>query len=85
MSSTNQKQSDAELIQRRTNAWNKRPIISFEMFAKTSKEKKELAKAKKENKRVLSTYGGKYELRGIQRKLMNSNLNCKVSFTRVEL
>jgi hypothetical protein len=34
---------------------------------------------------VLSTYGGKYELRGIQRKLMNSNLNCKVSFTKVEL
>jgi predicted Zn-dependent protease len=57
----------------------------MEMFAKTSKERKELANAKKENKRVLSTYGGRYELRGIQRKLMNTQFPCKVSFTKVVL
>jgi predicted Zn-dependent protease len=83
--SKNKKSSDAQIIELRNAAWNNRPIRSMEMFAKTSKERKELANAKKENKRVLSTYGGRYELRGIQRKLMNTQFPCKVSFTKVVL
>lgn len=83
--SNTRKSSDAQIIEKRNAAWNNRPIRSMEMFAKTSKERKALTEAKKENKRVLSTYGGRYELKGIQRKLMNTQFPCKVSFTKVVL
>lgn len=83
--SNTRRSSDAQIIELRNAAWNNRPVRNLEMYAKTSKERQELINAKKENKRVLSTYGGRYELRGIQRKLMNTAFPCKISFTKVVL
>lgn len=83
--SNKKKSSDAQIIEKRNAAWNNRPVRNLEMYAKTSKERKELTDAKKTNKQVLSTYGGRYELRGIQRKLQNMPWNCTVKFTKVVL
>lgn len=71
MSNNKTKQSDAELIQRRTNAWNKRPIISTEMFGKTSWEHKACNKAKSSYDHSMKTYHGKK----LQKNLQNSVLS----------
>jgi hypothetical protein len=81
MSSTNQKQSDAELIQRRTNAWNNRPIRSMEMFAKTSYEHRLVNKAKRQYKRNLVTPEGIQLKKNVQKHILKLELIHNVKFT----
>jgi len=88
MNKANTKQNDAELIQRRTAAWNNRPIISSDMWAKTSWEHKLINKLKSRSKRYL----GKRDQIKLQETIMRTDLknspimaNATLSFTKIVL
>ena len=65
--------ADAELIAKRTAAWNKRPIISTEMFGKTSWEHKACKKAKGSYEHSMKTYHGKKLQKNLQETILSKD------------
>jgi hypothetical protein len=70
MSKTDKKRNDAQIIERRTAAWNKRPVMSMEMYAKTNWEKKLTNKVKSVHTKGMKTYYGKRQQKNLQDTIM---------------